>query len=849
MKWKTLVDLFYEILDKSGEFVIYNNGFRSWSYTYREIKDASFSFALKLQRINIKKGDRVIIWSENRPEWVVAFWGCILIGAVVVPIDSKSSFEFLSRIQNTVKPSLILIGEEIPNINISGETPIWHLTEIIKIPANNDSVSKEELKTSELEPITPDDTVEIVFTSGATAEPKGVIIKHRNIIANLIPIEQEIEKLKRYIRLFLPFRILCLPPLSHMFGQAMAVFIIPMLSSTTVFTNIYNPQEITKLIKKHKISFAVCVPKILDVLRQYLTKIKPSLYKTQERKQNFLLRWLRHIRVHRIFGLRFFGFIVGAAPLERRLEEFWSNLGFLVIQGYGLTEAAPIVSFNHPLNTRRGSVGKVLPTTEIKIAPNGEILVRGENVTPGYYQVNQADKTFEGGWLHTGDIGTLDEEGNLYIVGRKKEVIVTAEGLNVFPEDVECVLNEIPGVRESAVVGISDNGQEHVYAVIVPEYDSEGKPLIEPDEVMRIANKRLLNHQKIRGITIWPGPRLPRTEGTQKLKRLEIKEWLEKGKTTQTGFRDYSIESILAKYTGNHTPRPDTTLDELGLSSLERVELLIELEKRFNTSIDESTFASARTLNELRSVVERSLAEPIIEEHQEFPTWNQLWLFRAIRNLSLITWLLPICRMFLWIHVEGKNQLSSIRGPVIFAANHQSIMDVPAILSSLPARWRFAVATAMIKEHFSAHFFPSRYPWYKWFANSLEYYLVTVFLNTFPISQREFETRKTLKFIGELTEKKVSILIFPEGERTESGEIKAFRPGVGMIASSLKIPIVPIYLEGIHRVLHRRWWFPRPGYVRVVFGSPIYPTAKNPAAIAREVEEAVKRLGKHLREK
>lgn len=211
--------------------------------------------------------------------------------------------------------------------------------------------------------------------------------------------------------------------------------------------------------------------------------------------------------MHRALGWKFWSFVVGAAPLDAALEEFMGRLGFLVIQGYGLTETAPIVTLNHPFSARRGSVGKPIHGVEVKIATDGEILVRGENVTKGYYGAAAASaEAFEDGWLRTGDIGGVDETGRLFIRGRKKEMIVTPEGLNVFPEDVERVLLALAGVREAAVVGRRWNGEERVHAVLVAEPDAD------LDAIVRAANDHLADHQRLRSVSVWPGDELPRTE-------------------------------------------------------------------------------------------------------------------------------------------------------------------------------------------------------------------------------------------------------------------------------------------------------------------------------------------------
>ncbi len=305
--------------------------------------------------------------------------------------------------------------------------------------------------------------------------------------------------------------------------------------------------------------------------------------------------------------MKFWAFVVGAAPLDGALEAFWGELGFVVVQGYGLTETAPIVTLNHPFGTKKGSVGKVIAGVDVKIAEDGEILVRGENVTRGYF--NAAEETaraFEDGWFHTGDVGEIGPGGELFIRGRKKEMIVTPEGLNVFPEDVEKVLNGIAGVVESAVVGVAAGGAERVHAVLVltPETDAE--------TVVREANRQLADHQKIRRALVWPERELPRTEGTRKLKRTAIAQWASSGQVPALTAKSADrVMALVAKYAaGRPDLSPTTTLEELGLSSLERVELMVALEDAFETRIDEGAFSVARDLGQLKSLVEQTRRRP-----------------------------------------------------------------------------------------------------------------------------------------------------------------------------------------------------------------------------------------------
>ena len=824
----TLLDFFHDLARAQGPFLVHDDGFRERRFTYDEVGRASRAFAARLHEAGLRKGDAVVFFSENRPEWIVAFWGCLLTGVVVVPIDYRSPPEFLARITRIVKARVVLIGQDVPPVAAQAGVELWKLHDLAW--------------TGEAAPaviVTRDDVAEIIFTSGATAEPKGVVITHRNVLANIVPVEGEVLKYRKWGTPFFPIRFLNLLPLSHMFGQAMATFIPPMLPGVVIFMRGYNPAEITAHIKRHRVSVLVSVPKILDVLREHVVRLSPEAAAPGP-KQHFVKRWWRYRRIHRLFGLKFWSFVVGAAPLDAELEAFWGELGFAVIQGYGLTETAPIVTLNHPFGTKRGSVGKAIAGVEVRIAEDGEILVRGENVTKGYFNaVEETQKAFEDGWFRTGDIGELGPGGQLFIRGRKKEMIVTPEGLNVFPEDVERVLLQVPGVKDAAVVGVTEGaGQERVCAVVIVA------PGTDLDGIARAANAQLGDHQRVRRVLEWPEPTLPRTEGTRKLKRAMIRDWARSGgapRLVQAGTD--RLAALLAKYTGRTDLPPGTTIEELGLSSLERVELMVALEDAFQTRIDESAFAGARDLSQLRTVVEQSTtSEAAPAEPVEFPSWNRSWPARVVRRLSLPTWILPLARVFAWIHVDGLEHLQDLPGPVVFAANHQSHMDAPVILAALPGRIRYRLAIAMAKEFFKAHFFPAQHARKAWFTNSLNYYLASLFFNAFPLPQREAGARQTLRYIGEILEDGHSVLIFPEGRRSDTGNIDRFRAGIGMIASRLNVPVVPVRIDGLDQVLHPTWKMARPGRVRVAFGKPLHLSGEDYEALALDVERAVKAL-------
>ena len=837
MRRDTLLDFFTDVAAGRGEFLVYDDGFRARSYTYSEITTAARGFAARLQDAGLGKGDKVVFWSENRPEWIIALWGCLLTGAIAVPVDYRASHEFLGSVARIVGAKLLLLGDDIETVGIGdwgfgiGSEREWKLS----------NIDWGALDASAFKPVslTRDDTVEIIFTSGATAEPKGVILTHKNVLANIVPVEREILKYKKYGRPFFPIRFLNLLPLSHMFGQAMATFVPPMLQGTVVFMRGYNPHEIVRQVKKRRISVLVSVPKILDVLADHVARLYPEVRNLSATKESIPKRWWRYRAIHRLFGWKFWSFVVGAAPLESSLESLWGRLGFLVVQGYGLTETAPIVTLNHPFSTSRGSVGKPIAGVEIKIAPDGEILVRGDNVTMGYYGAPEATgAAFEGGWFHTGDIGELDTEGRLFIRGRKKEMIVTPEGLNVFPEDVERAVNAVPGVKDSAAVGLTQNGEERVHVALIVD------PHIDPLEVVKTANARLRDHQRIRAAQIWPGSTLPRTEGTKKLKRHEIRAWLETGAApVGAASLGNSVESVVARYAGGRAVEPGVTLEELGLSSLERIEMMVALEEALNTTIDEAAFSNVATVADLERLAATPAGAEPATDPVDFPSWNRSLPIRAMRAASQSAILLPLTRAFARITVLGLHNLQGIRGPVIFAANHQSHMDTPVILAALPGRWRRRVATAMAKEFFKAHFFPEQHTRKQWFTNSLNYWLSAAFFNAFPLPQREAGARQTLRYAGDLISDGFSVLIFPEGKRTQHGEIAPFRPGVAMMATRLGVPVIPVRLDGVDRVLHQKWKMAKPGPVTVSFGAPLQLRGDNYVELASRVEEAVRKLG------
>ena len=462
-------------------------------------------------------------------------------------------------------------------------------------------------------------------------------------------------------------------------------------------------------------------------------------------------------------------------------------------------------------------------------------------------------------------------------------MIVTPDGLNVFPEDVERALLAQPGVRDAAVVGRRWDGEERVHAVLVLD-DPERLP-----QVVQHANATLADHQKIRSASHWTGTRpaahgghpQAETDGAPRLGRVR-----RAGERSPRAPARIPLRHVLAKFAkGRDDVGDDTTLEALALSSLERVELLMALEQQFQTIVDEGAFAvgahrrrpagarrdrepgagnreparrtDRRQLGRRESGVEaqvdrrpshRTARRAVRTRHRpvrrpgRLPPLEPGTAAVLVRRVSLATWILPLGRLFAWIRVNGLEHLAGLEGPVVFAANHQSHMDTPVVLMALPRRWRSRTAVAMAKEFFTPHFHPAGQPLHRRVTNGLNYYLASLFFNAFPIPQREAGTRHTLRYIGQLFGEGQSLLIFPEGKRTMAGEINEFRAGIGMIGAKLGVPVVPIRLVGADRLLHQKARFPTPGRVTVRFGPPLYLQGDDYAALARQVEAAVRAL-------
>lgn len=851
----TLADLLPRIKDLGQrEAICYFDGYRTRKLSYLDLYRQIAGTCRALEKRGLAKGDSVLLWGENRPEWIVTFWACVARGIRVVPLDRQATSKLVAKIHQQVQPDLSIVGEEVEAEAIPGRH--------ISFPEISALEPADDLFIAEIE---PEDIVEIVYTSGTTGTPKGVPHRHKNLCANLRPFQKEISQYHWLASPFQPIRLLDLLPLSHMFGQSLGLYIPIFLKGGVVLTEDLHPKAVIETIRNQRVSVLVCVPRLLRQLQERIErKFEVSNRKVWTKGYwSIPEKWWKFRDVHSEFGWKFWAVVLGGAPVSAERENFWTRLGLACVQGYGLTEASPVVSVNHPFHSKRGSIGKVIPGQEVKIAEDGEILVRGDSVVFEYFDA-EGEAASGDGWLHTGDIGEIDEEGRLFYRGRKKDVIVTSEGLNVYPSDVEEVLNEIAGVRESCVVSRSRNGEEVVHAVVILDNDRQ-----ELNELINEANQRLETHQQIRSWSKWPNSEFPKTSSTMNIKRREVAAQI-RGEEEEPLERrkDTSLETVLAEFSARSLGdiQDSDTLDkDLGLTSLDRVDLMSRLEEQFSIELNESVLAGISSVGELRALIEeertgqrwRESAPGKVEEEETpskaphrakapaaMPAWNRSAPARITRSVLQKALMLPLFHRYLDTEVYGLDQFQTIEPPVLLAANHTSHLDTIAVLAALPQSWRWRLAPAMAQERFRAHFLPGEHALRERVRNSLEYFLACWLFNAYPLPQRMGGVRKVLKYTGELVDQGYCPLVFPEGRRSEDGSLLPFKPGIVLMAQELGLPVLPVHLKGLFEIysIHDSW--PSTGSVQVRFGEPLdFSKTEDRKAAAKQLEEAIRELG------
>lgn len=814
--------------------LLYKPRYRTQTWTYEELFEQAGHLALWLRSRGIARGDRVVIWAPNSPWWVVSFFGCMRLGAVVVPLDIRSSPDFMRCVVTQTSPKLALLSRLTVHDWAYGayDAPVTLVEDL-------DSLIPKEGKLEETG-VEPGDLAEIIFTSGTTGDPKGVMLTHGNIAADL-----------QSVNLFVPnvphFRLLSILPLSHMLEQTVGL-LLPMVRGASIFYPAGRQSTILfRALQEQGITTMVLVPQALQLFmaaieREVKNEGKERLWRLLGSVSIHLPIRARHLLFRRVYnklGGKLEFFVSGGAPLTPDLIGKWDVLGIPVLQGYGTTEASPVIS-GEPLDQRNPrSVGKPVADVQVKIAGDGEVLVKGPNITPGYWHNPSAtEEAFEDGWYKTGDLGRLDEKGYLYLLGRKKDRIVLSNGQNVYPDDVERSLKEVDGVEDGVVVGMPTAEGAEVHAVFIL---GPGSP--DAASIVRQANARLAPHQQIRGYTLWPDADFPRTH-TLKVKKHEVLAALlstrqdrskaaASGSQSQLSSQDGSaggtpLLRIIADLAGVDAGRlsPQSTLaEDAGLDSLSRVELLAAVEAELGVYLDESLVGPSTTVCELEALV----AAQSLSVRPVYPKWPLSLPARMGRSLLQLP-TFGLLGLVAHARVAGIENLEKVAPPVLFVANHTSHFDSPTLLKYLPGKWRRRLAVAAAADYF--------------FSRKALGAFVSLLLNAFPFS-RTAAIRPTIEQSARLLDGGWSILIYPEGTRSTTGEMAPFKPGVGLLAVEMAVPVVPVYVEGLFKVLPKGQSIPRRGAVTVRFGRSLRFSQGTPyEAASAAIEEAVRVLAR-----
>ncbi len=774
----TLVELLERAVARHGErpALVIKPAFRRRVWTYVGLYEHAQQMRGYLQSRGVERGDRVLLWAPNQPAWVGALFGALLAGAVAVPLDVRSTAEFACRVADQAGVKLAFVGgaaqaAQLAEAGVRAEL-LADLGYRLSPLSRGAPVSVEG-----------DDLAELVYTSGTTGDPKGVMLTHRNIASN-------VDAALQVVHIAPETRFVSFLPLSHMLEQTAGLFAPLAVGASVTYPTSRQPASLLRTMSEARVNAVVAVPAVLQLFlggieRELRRRGREASFRRALRLAERLpprgRRWLFRA-VHKRFGGALDFFFCGGAYLDPELAHTWERMGVRVVQGYGTTECSPVVAANTIDRRVLDSVGRAIPGVEVRTAADGEVQVRGPNVFRGYWHNPEATRaTFtEDGWYRTGDLGEIDGHGDLRLRGRQKDLIVLSDGQNVYPEDVEREVAVEPGVGDAVVLGVGGaDGRVELHAVLLADDRTTA------EAALRRANGRLAPHQQVAGFTLWPGQDFPRTT-TLKVKRGLVATWLEEERRGQAptapaggvpGAAGPSVVAIVARLVERDAKaiHGSTNLGpDLGLDSLGRVELLSAIEEELGVFVDDAEVGPTTTVGELEALVERA-GEQV--RRPRFPSWPMWRIVSLLRVSVLLTLAFALIRLLYSVRVRGRENLRGLHEPVVFIANHCSHLDNAMLMLALPYRWRRRLAIAAAADDI--------------FGPRIKGWLAALIGNAFPFS-REGAVRPSLEHLGRLLDRGYSVLLYPEGKLTVGGPVQPFKQGVGLIAVESAAPVVPL---------------------------------------------------------
>jgi len=865
-------------------------------FTYEELRRLADQAAGALVSAGLGAGDRCALLAENDAHWLAAYLGLLRLGAVAVPLDTAYKPKQIAALLSDCRARALLTTARHLPAAVEGAEVCGTPCEVILLTqgaaghrgllADGEGTASAVLPSC---PATPRDPAVILYTSGTTSDPKGVILTHGNLLA-------EMEAALAVIDLTERDSILGVLPLFHALAQVANLLAPLTVGARVVFLESVNTSELLRALAERDVTAFCCVPQFFYLIHQRVEREVAAAGWLRRRLFRYLLvanGGLRRAaginlgpylfgRVHKALGRRMRLLITGGSRFDPAVGRDLYCMGFDLLQAYGLTECCGGATVTRPGDRWDGSVGRPLPSVEVKVLPpesdaegeigDGEVAIRGPIVMQGYYNRPETNAiVLRDGWLHTGDLGVLDERGRLHITGRKKEVIVLSSGKNIYPEEIEAHYLQSPYIRELAVLGLARPGEpsaERLHAVVVPDFDVlREQKIVNAREIIRFEMEtlsvQLPGHKRILSFDIWQ-EELPRTT-TRKLKRFEIERrvraqgrgaaeaaarpldeeaaaWAATPEVAQA----LAVIAEMAKVPGPLRPEANIELD-LGLDSMERVELLTHLEKLFGTAVSDEAAGRIYTVRDLveavRSGEKRGPTTETAGDHawerllkdapEDDPVFSNLLRPRPLTAL-LIFGILRLCylaaRVLFRFRVSRREHLPT-SGPFLLCPNHQSYLDPFLLASALPysvMRQLFFVGAS------------------EFFTTALMRWLARL-VNLVPVDPDSNLVRAMQAGAFGLRHGKVLVL-FPEGERSIDGRVKKFKKGASILSTHLRVPIVPVALEGLFEVWPRGRSVQGLARVSMRFGEPIPPPPTPPSAASfSETEAAYARAAEALR--
>ena len=833
------------------------NGEEWERYTYAETYTRSRQAAFQLWNSGLRKGDRVVLVSENQPEWCIAYLAASQIGCAVVPLDAQTPTKEVLAIAEFTTTKAILVSDTVLAKTgtqlTEADILLQNINKFYEVIDPDEDIP-EDFPNVE---ITPDTVASIIFTMGTTVDPKGAMLTHGGFVSNVRAVAKALPPTDAE-------RILSALPLYHALSFSCSLLMALYSGTTATYVNAFRPTTLLKTMREDKTTAFISVPRLFQMLqstieRQASREDTPG--ETLAEKAQAVMGG--HIRI----------LVSGGAALSDAVYDGFQKLGLTLYQGYGMTETAPVLSVNPYLNSKRGSVGPAVEGVEFQIVdPDsngiGEIIAKGPSNMKGYYENPHAtEKTIRDGWLYTGDLGYIDEDGYVYITGHCKDIIVPASGKNIYPVELEMLYQNTPAIAEMCVVGIpyEDGSDTDIHAVIVPTDNNETTEAEIHSHLQKTA-KQLPSYQQFHKSHLFQHA-LPKTEnGT--IDRKRVKEQLEQYLANkQAAVMDESdhkqgeqpnlhqTENIpedilsplagLARMPANQIRRESRLDTDLGLDSLTRLDLLMLLESRLGQTIPEAMVANLQTVNDVVELTQafektdptqpsQTSVKPL--KLQQKPHWYARVFRSGIRNLY---------RHRFSFECFGLENIPQGK-PYIVTPNHTSHLDTLTVITAL-GQHSHRLWTLAARDY--------------WFGNRFQGWFAHNCLNALPIERdgNFGQFLQDLRMANEVMEQNNGLLIFPEGTRSLDGKLQPFKPGVlSLLIYGQQVPIIPAYIKGAYQALPKGQNLPKKHPIQIVFGEPLlFEVSQNPEDITEnseiyqkfltELENRVAELGETLR--